>query len=155
MVGLPVGGRRIAERLPPAEFGFRGTGLRRRLVDAVLREEKTGTAGLLVDYEREGDPLPQPGERFAVLDIDDEPVGVIETVSVSVVRMADVGLEFAISEGEGFTTVAAWRAAHERFWGGYLDEIRAALGDPAWMLTDDTLIVCERFRLLEAFAPGE
>lgn len=38
--------------------------------------------------------------------------------------------------------------AHERFWGGYLDEIRRDLGDPEWQLTDDTLVVCERFRLI-------
>lgn len=87
--------------LPPVEFGFAGTDLRRELVDAVLRGEKTATAGLLVDYEREGEPLPRPGERFVVLDFDDRPVGVVETTEVRVVRMADVDLQFALEEGEG------------------------------------------------------
>jgi uncharacterized protein YhfF len=134
--------------LPPAEFGFAGTELRRRLVDAVLRGEKTATAGLLVDYEREGDALPRPGERFAVLDDQDRPVAVIETTEVRVVRMAAVDLQFAVDEGEGFRSVAEWREAHERFWGAYLDEIRRDLDDPDWQLTDDTLVVCERFRLV-------
>jgi uncharacterized protein YhfF len=63
--------------------------------------------------------------------------------------MGDVDLQFAIDEGEGFESVAAWRDAHEDFWNGYLDEIRAGIGDPAFALTDDTLVVCERFRLVE------
>ena len=132
-----------------AEFGFPGTPLRRRLVEAILRGEKTATAGLLVDLEREGEPLPTPGERQVVVDYDDRPMAVIELTEVSVRRMADVDLFFARDEGEGFETVAAWRDAHERFFGSYLDEIRVGLSDPHWHLTDDTLIVCERFRLVE------
>jgi uncharacterized protein YhfF len=62
--------------------------------------------------------------------------------------MADVDLQFAIDEGEGFTSVAEWRAAHERFFASYLDEVRAGIGDSDYALTDDTLVVCERFRLV-------
>jgi uncharacterized protein YhfF len=49
-----------------AEFGFAGTPLREQLVAAVLRGDKTATAGLLVDYERDGEPLPTAGERYGV-----------------------------------------------------------------------------------------
>ena len=136
-----------------AEFGFPGTALRRELVDAILRGEKTATAGLLVDLEREGEALVTPGERQVVVDVDDQPVAVIELTEVTVRRMADVDLPFAQDEGEGFETVAAWRDAHERFFGSYLDEIRIGLSDPGWQLTDDTLVVCERFRLVERLAP--
>lgn len=136
-----------------AEFGFPGTALRRELVDAILRGEKTATAGLLVDLEREGEALATPGERQVVVDVDDRPVAVIELTEVTVRRMSDVDLPFAKDEGEGFETVAAWRDAHERFFGSYLDEIRMGLSDPEWQLTDDTLVVCERFRLVERLAP--
>ncbi|HEX9739097.1 MAG TPA: ASCH domain-containing protein [Candidatus Limnocylindria bacterium] len=132
-----------------AEFGFPGTALRRRLVEAILRGEKTATAGLLVDLEREGEPLATPGERQVVVDVDDRPVAVIELTEVTVHRMVDVDLPFARDEGEGFETVAAWRDAHERFFGSYLDEIRIGLSDPEWHLNDDTLVVCERFRIVE------
>ncbi len=64
-------------------------------------------------------------------------------------RMADVDLAFASDEGEGFETVADWREAHERFFGSYVEEIRVGLGDPDWSLTDDTLVTCERFRVVE------
>jgi uncharacterized protein YhfF len=43
-------------------------------------------------------------------------VAVIETVAVQVIRLADVGLAHALGEGEGYTSVAEWRAGHERFW---------------------------------------
>ncbi|MEK6191600.1 MAG: ASCH domain-containing protein [Chloroflexota bacterium] len=135
-----------------AEFGFPGTALRRELVDAILRGEKTATAGLLVDLEREGEALATPGERQVVVDVDDRAVAVIELTEVTVRRMSDVDLPFAKDEGEGFETVAAWRDAHERFFGSYLDEIRIGLSDPEWRLTDDTLVVCERFRVVERLA---
>lgn len=132
-----------------AEFGFPRTELRRQLVDAILRGEKTATAGLLVDLEREHEALAVPGERQVVIDAEDRRVAIIEIIEVAVRRMADVDVAFARDEGEGFETVADWREAHERFFGSYVDEIRADLGDPAWTLDDDTQVVCERFRVIE------
>ncbi len=117
--------------LPPLELGYARTPLRRELADAVLRGEKTATAGLYGD-----DPLPQVGDRFLLLDFDDQPVAIVETTEARVVRAGDVDVEFARDEGEGFDTVADWRAAHERFWSDR-------------EFTDDTLIVAERFRLVE------
>ena len=64
-------------------------------------------------------------------------------------RVGDCDEQFARDEGEGFETVAQWREAHDRFWRGYADEIRHHLGDPDWDVTDDTLFVAERFRLVE------
>ena len=131
------------------ELGFAGTPLREQLVAAVLRGDKTATAGLLVDYEREGEALPQPGRRSLLVDNDGEGVAIIETTEVRVLRVGDCDEQFARDEGEGFETVAEWREAHDRFWRGYADEIRDHLGDPDWDVTDDTLFVAERFRLVE------
>lgn len=151
MVGLPRRGERLTDPtgLPKAEFGFPRTDLRRRLVEAILRGEKTATAGLLVDYEREGEVLGAPGDRAVVVDADDRDVAIIELVGVEIRRMADVDLQFARDEGEGFESVADWRTAHDAFFGSYLEDIRRDLGDPDWSLTDDTMVVCERFRLVE------
>ncbi len=132
-----------------AEFGFVGTPLREALVAAILRGKKTASAGLLVDYERDGDALPEVGERFLVLDNGNRGVAVIETTEVRVLRVGDCELQFARDEGEGFETVAEWRAAHDRYWRSYADEIRAYLGDPDWDVTDETEFVAERFRLVE------
>jgi uncharacterized protein YhfF len=133
------------------ELGFAGTPLREQLVAAVLRGEKTATAGLLVDFERLGEAVPEPGERYLLVGRDDEGVGVVEVTEVRVLPVGECDLEFARDEGEGFDTVAAWREAHERFWRGYADEVCEYLGDPDWDVTDDTLFVAERFRLVEAF----
>jgi uncharacterized protein YhfF len=149
VVGLPRRGERLTEGLPRAEFGFPRTDLRRRLVEAILRGEKTSTTGLLSDFERDGEPIPEVGQRFVVIDEKDAEVGVIETTEVHVSTIGEVDLPFAVEEGEGFASVAEWRAAHERFWLSYADETRAWLRDPAWRPTDETPIVCERFRLVE------
>jgi uncharacterized protein YhfF len=122
--------------LPPMQLGFPRTELRRQLVDAVLAGAKTATAGLLAEYEAEGEALPSVGDRFLLLDYDDEPVAVVETTELRVLRAGEVDLAFAHDEGEGFDSVEEWRAAHELFWAGT-------------EITDDTLVVAERFRLVE------
>ncbi len=133
-------------KLPLAEFAFPGL-LRERLVAAILRGEKTTTTGLYEEYLREGEALEEPGSRSLVVDSDGRPVAVIETVAVELRRLADVDLQFAIDEGEGFETVAAWRDAHVRFFTS--PEMVAALGDPPVPIDDETIVVCETFRLVE------
>ena len=132
--------------LPRAEFAFPGP-LRDALVAAILDGTKTSTSALVLEYEREGDPLPQPGERSVVVDSAEQPVAVIETTEVRIVPLGEIDLAHAVDEGEGFTTVAQWRAGHEEFWHG--TDYRGWLGDPGFMVTDDTLVLAERFRLVE------
>ncbi|MQA05358.1 MAG: ASCH domain-containing protein [Streptosporangiales bacterium] len=136
--------------LPTAEFAFPGP-LRDELVAAILAGAKTTTTGLLVEYELDGEPLPQPGERSAVVDSAGRPVAVIETVQVRVFPARDVDLQHAIDEGEGYASVAEWRSAHESFW--HSEQMCNALGDPAFTVTDDTQVVAERFRLVEVLDP--
>jgi uncharacterized protein YhfF len=106
--------------------------LRRELVEAVLRGEKTATAGLLEERDA---PEGRPGERCVLLGFDDEPVAVVELIEVRVVPAGQVDLQFARDEGEGFQSVEEWREAHERFFE------RA--------LPPETPIVAVRFRLVE------
>jgi uncharacterized protein YhfF len=132
-------------------FGQPGSDLRRELVELVVAGTKQATAGLLVEFELDGDTVPYRGLREAVIGADGRFVGVIETTDCQVTRMVDVDDDFARAEGEGFADAAEWRAAHERFFGRYLDELRERLGDPAWALDDDTLIVCQRFQIVERY----
>jgi uncharacterized protein YhfF len=131
--------------LPVMEFGFPGP-LRDQLVAAVLAGAKTTTTGLVADYEHENDPLPVPGERQVVIDSAGRPVGVIETTAVRVMRLAEVDLDHALGEGEGYTSVEEWRAGHEEFW--HSAEMREAMADPAFTVGDDTLVVAQVFRLV-------
>ncbi|MDL2334497.1 MAG: ASCH domain-containing protein [Chloroflexota bacterium] len=123
--------------LPPFELGYARTPLRKKLVDAVLRGEKIATAGLAADHvPHTSDPLPKVGDKWQLLDYDDKPVAIVETTAVSVVPCGEVELQFARDEGEGFESVADWRAAHERFWSDK-------------DITDETLILCEYFRVVD------
>lgn len=135
----------VPDDLRVAEFAFPGP-LRDQLVAAILDGTKTTTTGLVADYEHEGSPLPEPGERQAVIDSAGNRVAVIELTAVRVVRLAEVDLAHAIGEGEGYTSVAEWRAGHEDFW--HSAELRAALDDPDFTVDDDTLLVAEEFRLV-------
>jgi uncharacterized protein YhfF len=132
-----------AGRLSVGEFAFPGP-LRDQLVAAILDGTKTTTTGLVEDYEREGEPLPRPGDREVVIDSAGEPVTLIEIVASRVVRVGDVDLAHAIGEGEGYTSVADWRAGHEEFW--HSAQMREFLGDPSFTVTDDTLAVATEFR---------
>ncbi len=133
-----------------ARWGFADPGpLREELTALALAGTKTTTASLLVDFEMEGEALPVPGQRDLLIDSEDRPVAVVETLSVRVCRLADVDDQHAIDEGEGYTNAAEFRVTHEKYWNSYLDSVREHLGDPSWGLTDDTMVVLERFRIVE------
>jgi uncharacterized protein YhfF len=134
-----------AGRLSVGEFAFPGP-LRDQLVAAILDGTKTTTTGLVEDYEREGEPLPRPGDRSVVIDSAGAPVTLIEIVAVRVVRVGDVDLGHAIGEGEGYGSVADWRAGHEEFW--HSAQMREEIGDPSFTVTDDTLAVATEFRMV-------
>ena len=133
--------------LPRWGFAFPGR-LRDELTALALAGTKTTTAGLLVEMELDGEAVPEPGERSVLLDSAERPVAIVETVACRVVRLADVDDRHAIDEGEGYANAAEFRVAHERFWNGYLDDLRERLGDPSFAITDDTLITAERFRVV-------
>ena len=136
----------MPDDLPVSEFGFPGP-LRDKLVAAILSGEKTSTTGLHEEYVRTGDPLPTAGDRSRVIDSAGVTVAVIEATEVAVRRLGEVDLVFAIDEGEGFETVAQWREAHVRFFES--PQLAEILGDPPVTIDDDTLVVCEHFRLVE------
>jgi uncharacterized protein YhfF len=121
--------------LRPFQLGHPRTDLRRQLVDAVLRGDKTATAGLLAEYEAEGEQPESAGSRLVLLGYDDEPVAVVEVTESRVVPAARIDDGFARDEGEGFESVDDWRKAHERFFGRTIEP--------------DTEIVAIRFRLVE------
>ena len=139
--------------LPAWGFAFPGP-LRDELTALALAGTKTTTAGLLVETELEGEALPVPGLREVLLDSDERPVAVIETVDCRVARLADVDDRHAVDEGEGYANAHEFRVSHEEFWNGYLDDLRASLGDPTFTIHDDTLVVLQRFRIVERLDQG-
>lgn len=137
------------DNLPRAEFAFPGP-LRDKLVAAILSGHKTATTSLAIEYEIfDDDPFPTVGARSVLIDSAQRPRAVLETTAVRVVRLDEVNLAHAVDEGEGHTTVAAWRADHEAFWSSA--DVRQALGDPHFTVDDATQVVLERFRVVRAW----
>ncbi|WP_031087971.1 ASCH domain-containing protein [Streptomyces sp. NRRL WC-3549] len=134
------------EPLKPLLLAFPGP-LRDQLVEAVLRGEKVSTTGLLAEYEAEREELPPVGERSALIDSGGREVAVVELTEVRVLPLGSVDLRHALDEGEGHASVAEWRRAHEAFWQSA--ETREGLGDPSFTVDDDTMVVAERFRVVE------
>lgn len=67
----------------------------------------------------------------------ERPACVIETCEVAIKRFDEVDAAFAYDEGEGDRSLAYWRWGHERFFRKY------------GLFSEDMLLVCERFRLIE------
>jgi uncharacterized protein YhfF len=136
------------EGLPVAHFAFPGP-LRDRLVAAILSGEKTATSSLRLEYDQPGEDLPEVGSRGIVVDSAGRPVCVIEITDMQVLRLDEVDERFARDEGEGFESVEEWRSAHEAFWRS--PEWRNGLGGLEVEVDDETLVVAERFRVVERF----
>ena len=81
----------------------------RRATALALAGTKTTTAGLLAEYEVDEEPIAKPGEWSILVDSEERPVALIETISCRVERLADVDDTHAIDEGEGYADAAAFR----------------------------------------------
>lgn len=132
----------VSDGLPRFQFGGGGE-LADELGALVLAGVKTATCTTLAEYEEKGWPIPRPGDRFVMLDSAGEPLGVIETTVLEIRPAGEVAAAFAYDEGEGDRTLAYWRAAHEAYF-----------GKQGRTLTDETILVCERFRLVRVFPRG-
>ena len=103
------------DNLRGIEFGTPGTS-REALVNLVLHGNKRATAGLLSEYETEGEVIEHVGELLAMVDNDGQHVGTLEVTRAEIVRFADVPDEFALAEAEGDLDASDFRASHLAFW---------------------------------------
>jgi len=119
------------------EFGTPGIS-RETLVNLVLHGNKRATAGLLSEYELEGEHIEHVGELLAMVDNNGQHVGTLEVTRAEIVRFADVPNEFALAEAEGDLNAAEFRASHLEFWTRFGETV-----------TEDTLVVTVYFNLLQ------
>lgn len=129
--------------LEPFELAYPGP-LRDQLVAAVISGAKTSTSSLLVEYQLADEPLPFEGQRRVLVDSDLRAVGIVEDTEVRQVPLGEVDLDFAREEGEGYESVASWREAHEEYWNASV---------PGVNLDDSTVVIAERFHLVERLDP--
>ena len=112
-----------------------GPQLADELLELVLAGVKTATCST------EDEPnTSTPGERWIVLDGRGQPRCVIESTEVSYRRFGEIDAAFAHDEGEGDRSLAYWRSAHRTYFGRQ------------GKFSEDMMLMCERFRLVEIFA---
>ncbi len=111
------------------------------LLGYVLQGIKRSSTSLLKESELQGYPEEKPGDYNIILDGRDEPVAVIETVSVRRVKYRDVDAEHAYWEGEGDRTLETYFLEHDK----YYRRIGEALG---FEFNKDMLVDLVRFELV-------
>ena len=103
------------------------------LVELVLRGLKTATCST-----EDAPDISKPGERWIVLDGKGDPKCVIETTEICLRRYSEIDGKFAFDEGEGDRSLGYWREAHR----AYFTRLGA--------FSEDMMLMCERFRLVES-----
>jgi len=99
-------------------FSASALGHTRRLADALAELVAAGVkrahATLLRDFEKDLEPLPQPGEHLVVLDGDGTPRAIVRTTHVEKRRFNEIDDAFAFEAGEGDLTLRWWLTAHRQ-----------------------------------------
>ena len=124
-----------------AEAWGDSSGLADQLGALIVDGTKTATCSALWEYEAEGEPLPKVGAKTIVLDGNNDPLCIVETIEVAVRPYDEVDARFAYEEGEGDRSLEYWRDAHWRFFSRTLPGIGK---EP----TMEMPLVCERFRVI-------
>lgn len=111
------------------------------LAGLVVHGPKRATAGLLAEYEAEGEAIAEVGQLSVITDGRGRGICVIRTTEVRILAYRDVDQGFAWEEGEGDRSLAHWRAVHERFFRRSCARIGVA-----WH--PGLEVVCERFQVV-------
>ncbi|KYC94045.1 hypothetical protein B4102_3704 [Heyndrickxia sporothermodurans] len=112
------------------------------IAQLVIDGIKTATCSGHIFYTLENIPLPTANDYSIILNGEDKPVAIIKTLEVTLTPMNEVTGEFAIAEGEGDRTYRYWWDAHEKFF-------RTELNAIGREFTENILLVCERFKLVD------
>ncbi|NND01340.1 MAG: ASCH domain-containing protein [Acidimicrobiia bacterium] len=118
------------------------------LASLVASGTKRATAGLLVEYDAEDEPIPQPGDLSIVVDGNGVPTCLIRTTEVRIGPLESVDDPFAWDEGEGDRTRASWLDEHR----GFFDRVAVGSG---WELGPNPETVFERFEVLYPCGPAD
>ncbi len=111
------------------------------LLELVLKGQKTGTASLVIELEKEGESIPKVGDCNVILDGKGKPSAIIRTTKVVIKPFNEVEEIFAYSEGEDDRTLESWRREHWKYW----TRVGHKLG---FAMKEDLLVVCENFGLI-------
>lgn len=119
-----------------------GRGATDFLIDLYLKGKKTAGSSLVKGILADGEPLPEVGNYWIVLDSRSEPRLLARTTRVETHLFKDMPAEVARAEGEGDLSLEHWRRVHQRAFGPYL---------ASWGIHDieEAEVVTEHFELLQ------
>ena len=107
----------------------------------IVQGIKTATCSALWEWEAEGNSIPQKGLITIALSGYGEPLGIVETVEVTIRQYNEVDADFALDEGEGDLSLKYWREAHRNYFSRVLPKVGKEF-------SEDMPLVCERFRVI-------
>jgi uncharacterized protein YhfF len=112
------------------------------LAQLIIDGKKTATCSAYALYEKENQPLPTVDMYTIVLSSRNEPVAIIKTTEVQLVKMNEVPKELALAEGEGDLTYEYW-------WDGHKKHFTIELAEFGMEFSEDMLLVFERFEVVD------
>ena len=112
------------------------------LSQLIVEGKKTATCSAYALYEIEKQPLPTVGLYTIVLNSKNEPVTIIKTTEIQILKMNEVPEELAIAEGEGDLTFEYW-------WNGHKNYFTTELAEYGLEFSEDMLLVFERFEVVD------
>lgn len=124
-------------------FGFGDTPeMADELAELVRTGPKRATAGAVVEFEADGEALPEAGQLWLIHDGSGKPVCLTRSTEVRRGPLeATLDPAFAWDEGEGDRTHEDWLAGHTRYWTRTLARVGASF-------TPDLDVVLERFEVV-------
>lgn len=131
-------GRKLPKSVNAWQFGGSPDAYAQLVIDGI----KTATCSGYIFYEMENEPLPAINDYSIILNSTDEPVAIIKVIDVQILPMNEVSKEHAIAEGEGDRSYQYWWNGHEAFFKKELAKI-------GMEFSEDMLVVCERFELVD------
>jgi uncharacterized protein YhfF len=84
------------------------------LAALVLSGVKRAHATLHRDFQKDLEPLPQPGDHLVVLDGQGQPRAIVRTTHVELRHFNEIDDVFAFEAGEGDLTLRWWLTAHRQ-----------------------------------------
>ena len=84
------------------------------LAALVLSGVKRAHATLHRDFQKDLEPLPQPGDHLVLLDGDGQPRGIVRNTHVELRHFNQIDDSFAFQAGEGDLSLRWWLTAHRQ-----------------------------------------
>src|SRR5690606_31751327 len=126
---------------PPSYYYGDNKAVANDCAELVVRNIKRATTSSLWWFQKNNEPLPQPGDLAIVTNWEGAAKAIVKTTKVEIVKFKDISASYAYIEGEGDKSLEFWRKVH---WEYYANEMRPFGASPH----EDMELVCEYFETL-------